>query len=437
LLTRDAPLVAALPAARRVANERAEAPEGDGGEKRLHIVYVAGRMPYPPLWGGALRVYHQLRLLAPRHRITLIVRESPETSAQDLQRLREMVDELIVVRCPKDLTWLGSVAAASVRKPFQLPWFYHPALGKAVREVVARDRVDLIHVHTLRMAEAVEGISGVPRVLDLVDALSMNLRRRGELQGGWMGLLGRTESDRVRRYEHAMIAAFDASMVTSSVDREALSDSPRVEVMGIGVEVPNVPPREEWLRSRTRDIVFPGRMSYFPNRDAVTFFVREIFPRVRASVPDAKFAIVGAKPTRDIVRLGRSTGVRVTGTVADARPWVANAGVVVCPMRCGSGVSTKILEAAALARPIVATTLALEGLAPLSPAITTAQEATEFASQVVRLLNDGDAAYQLGAKAAELAARHYSLENVLTALEHTYDTAIARSRGRHSAPGSV
>jgi sugar transferase (PEP-CTERM/EpsH1 system associated) len=407
-----------------------------GGKERLHIVYVAGRMPYPPLWGGALRVYHQLRLLARQHRVTLIVRENPETSAQDLQLLREMVDELIVVRCPKDLAWLRYVAAASVRKPLQLPWFYHPALGKAVRDVVARGNVDLIHVHTLRVADAVEGIPGVPKVLDLVDALSMNIRRRGELQAGWMGLLGRFESNRLQQYEQARIAAFDVSMVSSPVDLAALGDSPDVDLVGNGVEVSPIPPREEWLQSRSRNIVFLGRMSYFPNRDAVKFFMREIFPLVRESAPEAKFVIVGSNPTRDIAQLGRMPGVTVTGTVADVRQRVANAAVVVCPMRCGSGVSNKILEAAALARPIVSTPLAMEGLAQLSPGIAIAQKAAEFASRVVGLLNDGAVAYQLGSKAAELAAQHYSLGNVLTALEQTYDKAIVRSRGGRTRPGA-
>jgi glycosyltransferase involved in cell wall biosynthesis len=198
------------------------------------------------------------------------------------------------------------------------------------------------------------------------------------------------------------------------VDRDLLASlDPRARVRAIptGVDVdywcsdgrPEVPTR----------LVFTGSMDWYPNEDAVAYFVDAILPRIRQVVPEVSLTVVGRNPTPRMRRIGEQAGVRVTGTVDDVRPHVADAAVCVVPLRVGGGTRLKIFEALAMEKAVVSTSIGAEGLPVISGEhAVIADEPDEFARAVVRLLRHPDERRRLGTAGRRLVEERYSWQEV-------------------------
>jgi glycosyltransferase involved in cell wall biosynthesis len=233
--------------------------------------------------------------------------------------------------------------------------------------------------------------------------------------------------DRLRRYERAASRAADQVVTVSEADRQAL----RALDPGLNVAVvPNGVDLYEWrVGAAGQDadaarltavgplVVFDGSMDFRPNADAVYWFVHDVWPLVRQEVPLAQFAIVGRNPTRRVRALQAERGVVVTGLVPDTRPWVASAAVYVVPMRIGGGVRLKVLQALAMERAIVSTTLGCEGVTVTDGVnVRLADEPGPFAAAVVELLQHETERQTLGRSARRLAS-DYAWEQIAPRLE--------------------
>ncbi|MGI8587318.1 MAG: glycosyltransferase [Chloroflexia bacterium] len=228
---------------------------------------------------------------------------------------------------------------------------------------------------------------------------------------------------RLRRYERTVCRAADAVTAVSDADRDALRRlAPGIEVSVVSngvdleewsVEAAPHDPEMDALCARGPLLVFDGSMDFRPNVDAVVWFCRECWPRIRAAQPTATFAIVGRNPTQAVRALAELPGVLVTGAVHDTRPWVAAADVYVVPMRIGGGVRLKLLQALAMSRAVVSTPLGAEGVA-LRPGrdLLLANTATDFSASVLSLLDNPPRRDSLG-RSGRLAVAAYSWERIV------------------------
>jgi glycosyltransferase involved in cell wall biosynthesis len=184
-----------------------------------------------------------------------------------------------------------------------------------------------------------------------------------------------------------------------------------VEVIENGVDVEYFSPQEEDIDNNM--LVFTGSMDWRPNQDAVSYFVAEILPRIRERVPSINAVFVGRDPPKGILKLGKLNGVIVTGTVEDVRPFIARAGVYIVPLRIGGGSRIKILEALAMKKPVVSTSVGAEGLR-VKPGenIIIVDRAEEFAEAVVSCLGDTDLSRALGKKGRMLVEKYYRWEEL-------------------------
>jgi glycosyltransferase involved in cell wall biosynthesis len=200
------------------------------------------------------------------------------------------------------------------------------------------------------------------------------------------------------------------------------------------VLVPNGIDVEEYTEHATRitqhvsaivngppSVVFTGKMDYRPNVDAVLWFARQVWPHIRARRPEARFVVVGQKPTGPVQALDGRDGIEVTGAVDDARPFIAGTDVYVAPLRMGGGTRFKLLEAMALARPVVATTIGAEGF-PVQPGreLLVADSPVEFARAVLGVLDDAAQAQALGRAGRAFVQAHYDWSVIIPALEASY-----------------
>jgi len=191
--------------------------------------------------------------------------------------------------------------------------------------------------------------------------------------------------------------------------------------------IPNGVDSEEFFPEETvpqpNSLVFTASFTYPPNAEAMVFFCRDVLPRIRAAVPGTCLSIVGQRPGPEVEALGRLPGVEVTGRVPDVRPYLACAAVVVVPLRVGSGTRLKILEAMAMGRPIVSTSLGAEGL-DIRPGhdLEIADDAASFAAATVALLRDPDRCVRLGTHARRTVIQRYSWSVVAERLDLLYRT---------------
>jgi sugar transferase (PEP-CTERM/EpsH1 system associated) len=257
----------------------------------------------------------------------------------------------------------------------------------AVDRRLAEHSFDLIFVYCSSMAPYVEDVNGIVKVLDFVDSDACKWGQYAAAMRPPAKWLYSYEAMRLKEYEIRMAERFDASAFVSR--REAGHIPPRLQhkiaFIQNGIDLSAF--TSDLKDPASRNIVFTGAMDYFPNVDAVRYFALDIFPRVRQEFPDATFWIVGSRPAKGVQSLSSIPGVTVTGTVSDVRPYLANARVAVVPLRISQGIQNKILEAFAAGLPVVASSNAAAGLAPMpNVPLAVAQEPARFAESVCEFL---------------------------------------------------
>jgi len=245
------------------------------------------------------------------------------------------------------------------------------------------------------------------------------------------------EARLLQRLERRFTQSFDRCLVISeaeaSILRDSQGDAGNVVVVPNGVDIGYFDPALEFASpfdAGFRSVVFTGAMDYYANIDGVVWFVDNVWRRVHAGAPDALFHIVGSNPTRDVLALRDRPGVRVVGRVPDMRPYLAHANAVVAPLRLARGVQNKVLEALAMARPVVATSNALQGIsAAAEGGVRVADDGKAFAEQVLGCLT---AAFPGGHAGRDFVTARFCWQSSLDLV-----CAMFRAVGTPVRPGSI
>jgi sugar transferase (PEP-CTERM/EpsH1 system associated) len=391
----------------------------------MRILFVAAKFPHPPLRGYQVRAYHQLRLLSRRHQVTLVCFSANGRSA-DRSVASRLCEEIVVVPHRTAGMISGLCGGVLAGRPMQTAVHETPAMRSAIGRLLGEKRHDLIHVQLARMAWCVERESWPPRVIDFVDALSLNFQQRSRRDRGLLRLADRLEAGRLLRYEREICRSWDHATVVSPVDRSAIGDFPNLSVNRNGVDLVDYA-----FRRSGRDpyaIVFAGNLGYFSNADAICWFAREIFPRIRHEEPRARLLVVGARPGRKVRALaGLDTRITVKGFVERPQVYLERCGMAIAPMRLGSGQLFKVLEAMACGAPLIATSLATAGNAAESERHFLAAETPEaFVRQALRLMREPALANRIAEEARRLLERSYGWEQSVAELEEIYRSVIER-----------
>jgi sugar transferase (PEP-CTERM/EpsH1 system associated) len=383
------------------------------------------------LRGDRVRAHYQLNHLGRRHRVTLLTPISDSREAQNLRTVASLCERVITVPIAPWQRFRNLCGAAFSNLPWQVSYWYHPAIGRALQQAHAQAEFDLIHVQLVRMAPAVFTLAGPAQVLDFIDSLSLNFHRRAELQAGVIGLGLRHEAKRLRDYEKRVATLYDETFISSPIDRNYISADRNIHVVPNGVDLASFP-----FHPNDRDpnlIIFSGRMGYFPNADGAVWFTSEVLPLIRREYPSVRFLIAGADPPVRVRRLQNVPGVEVTGYVSDLAACVHRGAIAVSPLQSGSGMQFKLLEAMASGTPSVVTPYSLGGIdAQHGKHLLVATGAEDFAAATVRLMSDNGLRARICRAARDLVQSRYTWESSLAKTEEIYSLAIDKCRQRSS-----
>jgi len=402
------------------------------------LLFLAHRIPYPPDKGDKIRSFHLLQHLAREYKVHLGAFIDDAQDWSHVEHLKNMCGETCFVALHATRAKLRSLAALATGEPLTLRYYRSARLSRWVGDLLGSRRIERMLVFSSAMAQYLEGASadGMRRVLDFVDLDSDKWRQYSKHSLGPMRWLYRREAETLFECERRYAAAFDGSLFVSEAEArlftaQAPETAARVSVVENGVDTEYFSPQRVYPSPYAVDeavLAFTGAMDYWANVDAVAWFAREVFPRVRSEFPLACFYIVGARPARAVRDLAQLPGVRVTGTVPDTRPYLAHARAAVAPLRIARGVQNKVLEAMAMARPVVASPQAAAGIRPCAELLKWTTDAPEVAARMLLKLLREPAPAALGEALRAHVCRHYSWRENLARVEAILEgNAPARS----------
>ena len=405
------------------------------------ILAVTSRLPFPPREGHQLRAWHVLRALASKHEVTLLSFQRNDDLPAEAAPLHAAMARVETFRIPCERS-RSALARAALRgtltpTPFLVAKYDSPALRERLT-ALARD-ADLVHFDMLPLIAHADCVpDGVPITLNAHNVEHRLLATRSRIETrAWARWFLAGQVGKLEAFERQACERADAVLACSDVDalglRELVPDC-NVHVVANGVDLDaNRPAAHAPDEDR---LVFVGQMGWFPNRDGVEWFLREVFPRILARRPSTRFELVGKAEGFDVPENVRAN-VDLAGFVDDLRPHVHDASVYVVPLRAGSGTRLKVLEAMALGKAIVTTTIGSEGIAlQHGRSALFADDAEAFADAVLELLASPTRTTELGIEARCLAEDEYGWEAIGARLLRAYEPLLgARVQPVRSTPG--
>ena len=388
----------------------------------MQILWLKSDLLLPLDKGGRLRTWHLMRHLARRHEITYL--SFADGLADGMSEVAHRIETVPRQEPGKGTLrfYLDAAAHLFDPLPYAVAKYRSRAFRRRLNQLLAEQPFDLIVCDFLFPAVNLPRRLPCPAVIFTHNVESEIWRRHAETRMGVARQLYRSQHARMLRFEGRIVSRFDGVLAVSDADRSTFARlypgaiAGDVHIVATGVDTEFFSPSPS--PPTGRGLVFTGSMDWLPNEDAVTYFCREILPRIRADEPETTLTIVGRAPTPAVRRLAADAGITVTGRVDDVRPAMRDAAVYVVPLRIGGGTRLKIFEAMAMGKAVVSTTVGAEGL-PVENGehLLIADEPHLFARSVVRLFRDVERRRALEATARALVVERYDWAAVSRSLE--------------------
>ena len=388
----------------------------------MRILMLSPTLPWPLDMGDKIRIYHVLRELARvGHEVTLLTQAHEPYDPDDLEPLKTYCRELLVIPIKNRPRLHAAIKSIISRKPYRVAKFESQKFKQAVAQALQKD-YDILWVHFMEtLAYVPQSYTRKKRLLVVLDQHNADERfwetyaREG---WPWVRLFAKINLWQLRKLQTLALKRVNVIMSVSKEDADFTQTrlpNPATQVWvvpnGVDTESFRLPDTAE----RKNHIIFCGAMDVLMNIDAVEWFARRIFPKVRKTVPDAEFWIVGRNPVPKVKALASLPGVRVTGQVEDVRPYYTEAKVAVAPFRYGGGTKIKVLEAMALGVPVVSTPVGCQGIEVMSGKHLFKEENEKaFAQRTINLLQDERLRRRMAAEARRLVEERYSWHAIMS-----------------------
>jgi len=400
----------------------------------MRILWITNWLPYPPATGYTIRVYNLMKRAALRHQIDLVSYVRASDGADAVAHLKSMCANVIIIpddegRLPKNLWQFIKGKLQAVFCPWKT--YVNPEMSQVIKGLTSQKEYDFIQIEDSFMAETIVNVS--PRfhpkkLLSFIDIDFIRYQRmvkitpdiKRKIKYGLRSLA-------MRRWEPYYAAHFDLLFAMSIRDKEILhkiTPELNVEILpnGVDTQILGLLPQE----NPTSNIIFVGNMAYYPNEDAMLYFIEDILPLVREQIP-AQLFVVGGNATENMLGFN-GIGIHVTGYVEDVKPFYEMGQVFVVPLRAGGGTRLKILEAMSLGRAVVSTTIGCEGIdAEDGKNILIADDARVFAEKVVQLIRNDELRRDVVKNGRQLVVEKYDWDSIAQKYLDLLDQAAGKT----------
>ena len=386
------------------------------------IVFITSRFPYPISKGDQLRVFFQLRSLSNNNEVHLIALHDKDVY-QELLTPLSFCKSISVYKIPKPLRFVSAIKCLFNTKPFQVGYFFNKSVKKKIISRINIISPDYIHCHLLRTTEYVKSIKGIDKTLDFMDAFSIGMKKRGDIEKNpFKRVFLLSEYRRLKKYEREMFDYFDRFSIISDQDAGFINhpESGKITIVPNGVDFDSFYPRKE---EKKYDICFMGNMSYPPNIEAVKYLIKNIFPLLIKKKPDIKFLIAGANPASCIKRL-QSKNIDVIENFNHISDSIAMSRIMVSPMVVSIGLQNKIIQAMAMKVPNVVSKSANKAIhAKHNLEILEAEKPDEYIKAIMALLENQNLYNSIIDNAFQFVINKYNWEKVNKILENTINSS--------------
>jgi len=398
----------------------------------MNILYLCHRFPFPPKRGGKIRPFNMIRHLhAGGHKVTVCSLVRSPAEAQEGAGLAEHCHAFHQGRVTEPVQWARMIARLPLLTPSSMGYFYSPELAATVRRLLATERFDLIFVHCSSVAQYVEHVRDVPKILDFGDMDSQKWLEYANYKPFPLSMGYRLEGTKVLWAEKRLARRFDLCTATTRAEWQTLEDyrtGAATDWFPNGVDANFFCPTDGAYDADT--ISFIGRMDYYPNQECMQRFCQTVWPALRRERPAMKLLIVGADPSPAMRALGNLPGVTVTGSVPDVRPYIRGSALMVAPLAIARGTQNKILEAMAMGVPVVTSSAAAGGVdAEAERHFLVADRADDIARAVLRIVADPAERARLAQAGRERMLSHHAWTHSMKRLDAIIERCV---RGRAS-----
>lgn len=390
----------------------------------MKILIVSPRFPYAQGKADSMTVFHLIKYLSERNHQVILATFTNRERFPESERtlLRNMCHEVRVVDLKKWQVAPRIAANVLSKAPFQVAYYRDKQMQRHVDELVEKHQPDVLYAHLIRAADYIKNHEKHPRVLAMQIAQTLNYRRLIKHERNLLRKLFYTqEYHRVTKMEPTIIKNFDRVLLISPHDKKAIAPNGQARKIFYsphGIDV-NYFSQNLDVKKEDNTIVMNGDFGVPTNIDAALYFYQEIYPIIVKAVPDVKLWFVGRNPAPSILRLEKDASVMVTGKVPDIRPYLQKATVGIAPLRVGAGLQNKVLVSLASQLPIVATTIANEGIAaPVNEVIIVADEKKQFATNIISLLQNEAERKRIGRNALRFMEKSWTWEFHFEKLEN-------------------
>ncbi len=396
------------------------------------ILMLTPYLPYPPVSGGRTRTYNLVKRLCAEYTITLVCFGRPEERAFDLEPLRQFCELIVIDRAPSPGTLKAALLSLSSIRPVTMRLYTNTAMRETVSRLLHERDFGAVHVESFYMLQNLPTDLKVPTLLAEPAIEYVAWWRHAQVaQPIYQRPAIALEAAKTRIFEPqawgqstlvGVMSPIDAGIVKRATPGVPTVQAPNgVDVEYFGDYLRNAAPRQP------DSAIYMGDYKYFPNTDAVLYFVHEIMPMIRAKRPNFTLTLLGKEPPPELTALGADSknGIKIAGLVDDTRPYLGQSAVFICPLRSGSGTRFKLLESLACGCPVVSTTLGAEGLEAVhGEHMLLADTPRAFADAVLHILKDAAYAERLGQQGRAWVATKHSWDRSADLVREAYRRLI-------------